>query len=61
MKLLTVEEVAQRLRVTSETVREMIRQRRLKASKVGKWLVDEEDLKLLLDRHSNFNGEIRSE
>ncbi len=61
MKLLTVEEVAQRLRVTSETVREMIRRRRLKASKVGKWLVDEEDLKVLLDRYSNFNGEIRHE
>lgn len=50
MGLLTVKEVADRLKLTPYTVREWIREGKLKASKVGGvWRVKEDNLSALLE------------
>ncbi|SDN14073.1 helix-turn-helix domain-containing protein [Acetanaerobacterium elongatum] len=50
MGLLTVKEVADRLKLTPYTVREWIREGKLKASKVGGvWRIKEDNLSALLE------------
>lgn len=48
-KFLTVEEVANALRIHRATVTRWIKERRLPATKVGRrWLISEEDYKLVV-------------
>jgi len=52
-KLLTIEEVAKTLRVSTRTVTRYIESGRLKASKIGSWRVNVKDLKSFLHNSSN--------
>ena len=52
--LMTVHEVAEALKVTEATVRTWIRERKLRAMKVGKdWRVSVADVEAFLDEHAN--------
>jgi excisionase family DNA binding protein len=54
MKLLTVDEVAQKLRTTSATIRHKINSGEITATKNGKsWLIDESDLQTYINRNKN--------
>jgi len=50
----TVKEVAKRLDVTEDWVRDLIQLKQLKAVKVGKWRVDPEELKKFIQRRTNI-------
>ncbi len=50
---LTVKEVAQRLDLTEERVRELIRERQIKATKVRKWRVKPVALKKFVRARTN--------
>lgn len=55
MKGLTTTQVAERLQVGAEAVREYIRNKQLKAYKVGKqWIIKEEDLEKFIYKKSNM-------
>ena len=41
---LTVDEVAQRIGLTQERVRQLIRQKKIRATKIGGWLIRPQDL-----------------
>lgn len=50
--LLTVTEVAKRLKVTAQSVRTLIKNEYLKAERVGsQWLTSEEDLKQYIEKY----------
>ncbi len=51
---LTVGEVARALRLTEERVRQLIRQRQIKATKIGGWLVQPADLSAFVASRSNM-------
>ena len=53
-KYFTVKEVAKRLDVTEDWVRDLIQSKQLKAVKVGKWRVDPEELKRFIQSRSNI-------
>ena len=55
MDLLTVEEVAQRLKLNPSTIRRLLREGVLRGSKVGKrqWRVQSRDLEAYLGQRSN--------
>lgn len=53
-KYLTVKEVAKRLDVTEDWVRDLIQLNQLKAVKIGKWRVDPEELKKFIQGRTNF-------
>ena len=53
-KYFTVKEVAKRLDVTEDWIRDLIQSKQLKAVKVGKWRVAPEELKRFLEGRSNF-------
>lgn len=53
---LTVGEVARALGLTEERVRQLIRQRQIKATKIGGWLVQPADLKAFVASRSNMAG-----
>ena len=52
-KLLTIEEVADVLRVSTRTIIRYIESGKLKASKIGVWRVKESDVHLFLEETSN--------
>jgi excisionase family DNA binding protein len=53
-KYFTVKEVAKRLDVTEDWVRDLIQSKQLKAVKMGKWRVDPEELKRFIQSRSNI-------
>jgi len=52
-KLLTIEEVAGILRVSTRTIIRYIESGKLKASKIGVWRIKESDVNLFLEETSN--------
>lgn len=52
-KLLTIEEVAKTLRVSTRSVTRYIESGRLKASKLGLWRIKQSDLNKFLEQTSN--------
>ncbi len=52
-KLLTIEEVADILRVSTKTIVRYIESGKLKASKIGAWRIKESDIHLFLEKTSN--------
>lgn len=50
---LTVGEVARRIGLTEERIRQLIRARKIKATKIGGWLVRPEDLRAFVDSRTN--------
>ena len=50
---LTVDEVARRLRLGEDHVRRLIREKKIKAFKGGKWLVNPTDLAMFLSSRMN--------
>jgi len=52
-KLLTIEEVADILRVSTRTIVRYIESGKLKASKIGVWRIKESDVYLFLEETSN--------
>jgi len=52
-KLLTIEEVADILRVSNRTIVRYIESGKLKASKIGVWRIKESDVHLFLEETSN--------
>lgn len=52
-KLLTIEEVAEILRVSTRSVNRYIESGKLKASKIGVWRIKESDLNAFLEDTSN--------
>lgn len=52
-KLLTIEEVADVLRVSTRTIIRYIESGKLKASKIGVWRIKESDVRLFLEETSN--------
>lgn len=52
-KLLTVKEVAKKLRVSERSVMRYIKAKKLKAAKMGQWRIKESDLERFFNRNSN--------
>jgi len=52
-KYLTVEDVAKKLDITEEWVRDLIARKEIKAVKVGKWRIKPEDLESFVKSRSN--------
>ena len=53
---LTVGEVARSIGLTEERVRQLIRERKIKATKIGGWLVKPEDLSAFIESRTNVPG-----
>ena len=53
---LTVGEVARSLGLTEERVRQLIRERKIKATKIGGWLVQPDDLNAFIQSRTNMPG-----
>jgi len=53
-KYLTVEEVAKKLDITEEWVRDLIARKDIKAVKIGKWRIKPEDLKRFIKSRTNI-------
>ncbi len=53
---MTVDEVALTLGLTQERVRQLIRERKIKATKIGGWLVQPDDLKAFIRSRTNIPG-----
>ena len=51
---LTVEEVAKQIGLTEYRVRELIREKQIRATKIGQWRVKPEDLKRFIKSRSNI-------
>jgi len=58
-KLLTIEEVAEILRVSTRTIVRYIESGKLKASKIGVWRIKQSDLDAFLEKTSNVNNKKR--
>ncbi|MFA6529025.1 MAG: helix-turn-helix domain-containing protein [Candidatus Gracilibacteria bacterium] len=56
-KLLTIEEVAETLRVSTRSVTRYIESGRLKASKLGLWRIKQSDLNHFLEETSNVRND----
>jgi excisionase family DNA binding protein len=54
---MTVGEVARALGLTDERVRQLIRERKIRATKIGGWLVQPEDLQAFIRSRTNIPGE----
>jgi excisionase family DNA binding protein len=52
-KYLTVEDIAKKLDITEEWVRDLIARKEIRAVKVGKWRIKPEDLKSFIKSRSN--------
>ena len=50
---LTVGDVARTVGLTEERVRQLIRERKIKATKIGGWLVQPNDLKAFIQSRTN--------
>ncbi len=53
-KYLTVEEVAKKLDITEEWVRDLIARKDIKAVRIGKWRIKPEDLEKFIKSRSNI-------
>lgn len=53
-KYLTVKEVAKKLDVTEDWIRDLIQAKELKATKIGKWRIKPEDLENFIRSRSNL-------
>ena len=53
-KYLTVKEVAKRLDVTEDWIRDLIQTKQLKATKISRWRVNPEDLQEFIDKRTNI-------
>ena len=51
---LTVPEVAEKLGLTDEWIRELIRKKEIKAVKIGQWKVKPEDLEEFVNNRKNY-------
>jgi excisionase family DNA binding protein len=51
---LTVEQVAKQLGLSEYRIRELIREKKIRAVKIGQWRVKPEDLKEFIKKRSNF-------
>ena len=54
---LTVGEVAKAIGLTEERIRQLIRQRKIKATKIGGWLIRPNDLQLFIRSRTNIQQE----
>ena len=54
---LTVGEVARSIGLTEERVRQLIRARKIKATKIGGWLVKLEDLSAFIQSRTNLSAD----
>ncbi|MEK6766139.1 MAG: helix-turn-helix domain-containing protein [Planctomycetota bacterium] len=52
-KYLTVRQVARKLDITEEWVRDLIKAKEIKATKIGKWRIKPEDLKQFIKSRTN--------
>ena len=52
-----VRQVARNIGLTEERVRQLIRERKIKATKIGGWLVRPEDLQAFIESRTNVRGE----
>jgi len=52
-KLLSVQEAADYLRVSTRSIFRYIKDRRLRASNIGRWRIKQSDLEKFLNKHSN--------
>lgn len=53
-KYLTVTEVAKRLNLTEEWIRDLIARKEIKAVKIGQWRIKEGDLKKFIKSRTNI-------
>ncbi len=53
-KYLTVREVAKKLDVTEDWIRDLIQTKQLKAIKIGKWRINQKDLEKFVESRSNL-------
>ena len=53
---LTVEKVAEQLGLSEYRVRELIREKQIRATKIGQWRVKPEDLKEFIKSRTNKEG-----
>ena len=54
---LTVGEVARAIGLTEERVRQLIRDRKIRATKIGGWLVKPSDLQVFIQSRTNVPGD----
>ena len=54
---LTVGEVARTIGLTEERVRQLIRERKIKATKIGGWLIQPDDLQAFIQSRTNIPGD----
>jgi len=52
-KYLTVEEVAKQLGLTEYRIRELIREKQIRATKIGRWRIKPEDLEKFIKARTN--------
>ena len=52
-KYLTVRQVAKKLDITEEWVRDLIKAKEIKATKIGKWRIKPEDLEAFIKSRTN--------
>ena len=52
-KYLTVKEVSKKLGVTEKWVRDLIQAKEIKATKIGKWRIQREDIERFIKSRSN--------
>ncbi len=52
-KYLTVRQVANKLDITEEWVRDLIAKKEIKATKIGKWRIKPEDLEIFINTRTN--------
>ena len=51
---LTIRETSQKLDISEESVRDLIKDKKLRAVKIGKWRVNPEDLNTFIESRMNF-------
>jgi len=51
---LTIREIAQRLDISEESVRDLIKAKKLRAVKIGKWRINPQDLESFIKSRTNF-------
>ncbi|PIZ00889.1 excisionase [bacterium (Candidatus Howlettbacteria) CG_4_10_14_0_8_um_filter_40_9] len=56
-KFLTVKEVAQKMSVCQRTIIRHIKQKKLRASKMGHWRIKESDLEIFFNANANTKHE----
>ena len=57
LEWLTVGDVARTIGLTEERVRQLIRERKIKATKIGGWLVQPDDLQAFIQSRTNVPGD----